>query len=193
MAQKQVGATPSRSDDAVTKGYVDSAQQTLTNKTLSAPVLANPTLTNYTETLVLLGVVGAAVTLDLTSGTVQSAVLSSNVVTVFTMPTPVAGKSFTLYLRQPISTGGYGSASFYGVKWPANTAPTITVSPGRMDILTFVCDGLNWFGSYVQNFDSGEGDVSAGARTAVAVPNASTLAGSRPLRTLQQVIRRGRR
>ena len=67
------------------------------------------------------------------------------------MPTPQAGKAFTLYLKQP-SSGTLGSATFTDVKWPNGTAPLITQFNGRLDILPFVSDGFNWYGSSVQNF-----------------------------------------
>jgi hypothetical protein len=42
---------------------------------------------------------------------------------------------------------------FTSVKWPSGTAPTLTTtaSTGR-DILTFVADGTNWYGTYAQAF-----------------------------------------
>ena len=67
------------------------------------------------------------------------------------MPTATAGKSFALYLKQAAVTGN-GSATFTGVIWPAGTAPTITATAGKMDILSFVADGTNWYGSALQNF-----------------------------------------
>jgi hypothetical protein len=123
--------------------------QTLTanwsNKTLT-----NATFTNYTESVVAIGTVTTAATLSLTNGTVQTATLAASTACVFTMPTAVAGKSFVLYLKQATTTGG-GSATFTGVKWPG-TAPTITATAGKMDILSFVSDGASWYGSYAQGY-----------------------------------------
>jgi hypothetical protein len=67
------------------------------------------------------------------------------------MPTVTAGKGFVLILVQD-STGGR-TAVFTSVKWPSNTAPTLTTTAttGR-DIITFLSDGTNWYGSPVQNF-----------------------------------------
>jgi hypothetical protein len=67
------------------------------------------------------------------------------------MPTATAGKSFILLLKQAAATGD-GEATFTGVKFPASGAPTITATAGKMDILTFVADGTNWYGSYVQGY-----------------------------------------
>jgi hypothetical protein len=67
------------------------------------------------------------------------------------MPTATAGKSFILLLKQPAS-GTATTATFTGVKYPSTGAPTITGTVGKMDILTFVADGTNWYGSYIQGY-----------------------------------------
>lgn len=116
--------------------------ETFTNKTLT-----NPTVTNYVESVVAIGNSGTAQTLSLTSGTVQTCTLTGNC--TFTMPTATAGKSFILIL----STGaGSFTATFTSVKWPNNTAPTITTTASRWDILTFVADGTNWYGNSAQAY-----------------------------------------
>jgi hypothetical protein len=114
----------------------------LTNKTLT-----NPTVTNYVESVVAIGNSSTAQTLSLTSGTVQTCTLTGNC--TFTMPTATAGKSFILIL----STGaGSFTGTFTSVKWPNNTAPTITTTASRWDILTFVADGTNWYGNIAQAY-----------------------------------------
>ena len=123
-----------------------SATQTLTAKTLT-----NPTVNNYTEGVVAIGTVTTSNTLSLTSGTVQTATLTASTACTFTMPTATAGKSFVLLLKQAASTGN-GTATFTSVKWSGGTAPTITATAGKMDILSFFADGTNWYGSFTQNF-----------------------------------------
>jgi hypothetical protein len=114
----------------------------LTNKTLT-----NPTVTNYVESVVAIGNSSTAQTLSLTNGTVQTCTLTGNC--TFTMPTATAGKSFILIL----STGaGSFTGTFTSVKWPNNTAPTITTTASRWDILTFVADGTNWYGNSAQAY-----------------------------------------
>lgn len=113
---------------------------------------ANPTIKNYTESVVAIGTVSSSHTLALTNGTVQTATLTASTACTFTMPTATAGKSFVLMLKQAASTGN-GTATFTSVKWPAGTAPTITATAGKMDILSFFCpDGTNWYGSAIQNY-----------------------------------------
>lgn len=120
---------------------------TSNTKTVTGKTFTNPTVNNYTEGAVAIGSTGTAKTIDLTSGTVQTATLTGNC--TFTMPTATAGKSFTLLL----STGaGSFTAAFTGVKWPTAGAPTITTAASKMDLLTFVSDGTNWYGAYVQGY-----------------------------------------
>ena len=117
----------------------------------TSPTVNNPTVTNYVETVVAIGTVGATHTIDLTNGTVQTATLTSATACTFTMPTATAGKSFILLLKQPAS-GTATTATFTGVKYGTAGAPTITATVGKMDILSFIADGTNWYGSYVQGY-----------------------------------------
>ena len=117
----------------------------------TSPTIATPTINGYTEGTVAVGTVGATATLAITAGTVLTATLTSATPCTFTMPTVGVGKSFALYLKQPAS-GTATTAVFTGVRWAAATAPTITATLGRMDILSFTSDGVNWYGSFIQNF-----------------------------------------
>jgi hypothetical protein len=120
--------------------------ETLTNKTIT-----NPTVTDYVESVVAIGTVTSASTLSLTNGTVQTATLTASTACTFTMPTATAGKSFVLLLKQAATTGN-GTATFTGVKWSSAGTPTITAAAGKMDILTFIADGTNWYGSAAQGY-----------------------------------------
>ena len=120
-------------------------------ETLSGKTLTNPTVTDYVETLNAIGTVTSSNTLSLTNGTVQTATLTASTACTFTMPTATAGKSFVLLLKQAASTGN-GTATFTSVKWGTSGAPTITAAAGKMDILTFIADGTNWYGSIAQGY-----------------------------------------
>ena len=122
--------------------------QTLTNKTLTTPVLTNPTVTNYVETAYSANS-STAITLDLANGTVQIITLTGNA--TITMPTATAGKSFIIMLKQDAT--GSRSVTWSTVKYAGGTAPTITATASRMDILSFFADGTNWYGTVIgQNF-----------------------------------------
>jgi hypothetical protein len=117
--------------------------ETLTNKTLT-----NPTVTNYTETPFSANS-STAITLALTNGTVQIITLTGNA--TITMPTAVSGKSFIMFLKQDAT--GSRTVTWSTVKWAGGTAPTITSTASRQDILSFFSDGTNWFGVVVgQNY-----------------------------------------
>lgn len=117
----------------------------------TSPTVNNPTITNYVESVVAIGTVTTSNTLSLTNGTVQTATLTASTACTFTMPTATAGKSFILLLKQAAATGN-GTATFTGVKFNSVGAPTITATAGKMDILSFVADGTNWYGSYTQGY-----------------------------------------
>ena len=106
---------------------------------------------SYTEGVVAIGTVTSSSTLALTNGTVQTATLTASTACAFTMPTATAGKSFVLLLKQAATTGN-GTATFTSVKWGTAGAPTITATAGKMDILTFISDGTNWYGSIAQGY-----------------------------------------
>lgn len=105
------------------------------------------TFNTYTETIVDNGNSGTSKTIDLTNGTVQTCTLTGNC--VFTMPSTTAGKSFTLFLN---TGAGSFTATFTGVRWSDSTAPTITSTASKVDILSFISDGSYWYGSFSQNY-----------------------------------------
>ena len=141
---------PTSTDTLVGRATTD----TLTNKTLTTPVLTNPTVTSYVETSPAQVTVGTGTTVldsTLSAGTVLRYILTASQATTFTMPTATAGKSFVMLLKQAAATGN-GTATFTSVKWGTAGAPTITATAGKMDILTFIADGTNWYGSIAQGY-----------------------------------------
>lgn len=116
-----------------------SDSQTLTNKTIE-----NGTFTNgYTEESVTANT-STAYTIDLANGTLQILTLTGNC--TFTFPTATAGKSFMILLKQD-ATGGRTATWPASVKWPSNTAPTITSTASKGDKLVFTADGTYWWGT----------------------------------------------
>lgn len=116
--------------------------------TISNSTLVSSQFNAYTEGITT-GYVntGSAFTLNIANSTIITANLSATC--TFTMPSNTAGKSFILFLK---TGAGTNTATFTNVKFVGNTAPTITATANRMDILTFVADGSNWYGSFIQNF-----------------------------------------
>ena len=147
------GAAPTLS----AQGSDSNINLTFTPKGTGVVTTTSITLSNtlttaaYTETIVASGTVGASATLAITAGTILTATLTSATACTFTMPTATAGKSFTLLLKQP-AAGTPTTATFTNVKWNSGGAPTITATLGRLDILAFVADGTNWYGTASQGY-----------------------------------------
>jgi hypothetical protein len=116
--------------------------------TVSNSTLVSSQFNAYTEGITT-GYVntGSAFTLNIANSTIITANLSATC--TFTMPSNTAGKSFILFLK---TGAGTNTATFTGVKFVGNTAPTITAVANRMDILTFTADGANWYGNYAQGY-----------------------------------------
>ena len=112
--------------------------ETFTNKTLT-----NPTVTNYVETLYAPSA-GSAFTISLANGTVQEISLNAN--GTITLPSSVAGKSFTIIVTY---SGAYSLTWSGGgtLKWAGGTTPTATSVSGKYDIFNFYQDGTNTYGS----------------------------------------------
>lgn len=86
---------------------------------------------------------GSAYTINPGSGTIFDLTLTANC--AYTFPTPTAGKQFTLLQRQD----GAGSRTVTWpstVRWAGGTAPTLTATAGRTDVVAFVSDGTYWLG-----------------------------------------------
>ena len=120
------------------------------NLTFDGSVLnidGNLVFDSFTESVVSIGNSSTSQTLSISSGTVQTCTLTGNC--TFTMPSAVAGKSFTLFLNTGV--GNY-TASFSSVLWNDSSPPTITTTANKVDILSFISDGSYWYGSYSQNY-----------------------------------------
>lgn len=87
--------------------------------------------------------------IDWDDGNVQSITLTGNV--TFTFANPLLGGRYLLLVKQ----GNVGSNT---VTWPATvlwsggTAPTLTTTLNKVDIITFVWDGTNYFGGSNLNY-----------------------------------------
>ena len=151
MADTKISALPSATVPLAGTEVLPIVQSGATTKVSANGLFNNPTVTNYVEAVVVIGTVTSSSTLALTNGTVQTATLTASTACTFTMPANVAGKSFVLLLKQAATTGN-GTATFTSVKWGTAGAPTITATAGKMDILTFIADGTNWYGSIAQGY-----------------------------------------
>jgi hypothetical protein len=124
---------------------------TLTGAIVGADqIISAPVLKDVGETCVANGTSGATDTIDLTDGNVHNVTLTANCTFTFSNP-PASGTSgsFTLFLNQP-SSGGPRLATWPSeVKWAGGTAPTLTTTASRTDILVFttIDAGTIWYGA----------------------------------------------
>ncbi len=140
------GVSHTHSASQVTEGTFDVARiPSLPASQIGSGSLALARLPVVLEQTQAVGNSGTSTTLALTTGSVQTVTLSGNC--TFTMPSATAGASITLILTQ----SGTFTASFTGVLWAGGTAPTITATANKVDILVFVSDGTNWYGTASQN------------------------------------------
>jgi len=121
-----------------------SSTNTLTNKTLTTPVLTAPS-----ETVNAHGNTGTAATLALSSGNVITATLTGNCTFTFSTTGLASGAySFTLILAND-ATAGRTITWPASVKWPNATVPTRTTTASRTDVYTFFTTdgGTTWLGN----------------------------------------------
>lgn len=86
---------------------------------------------------------GTAYTVANTAASILNLTLTGNC--VLTFPTPDAGGQFTLLLKQDAT--GSRTVTWPGtVRWAGGTAPTLTATAGRTDVVTFLSDGTYWLG-----------------------------------------------
>lgn len=114
--------------------------QTLTNKTLTAPVSTGAIYDNGSVRSSIVAV--AALNIDCSAGNYFTKTISGNsTFTVSNVPASLA-YAFTLELTHTSGTVTW----FSGVQWPGGTAPTLTT--GKTHLFTFVTDdgGTRWSG-----------------------------------------------
>jgi phage-related tail fiber protein len=112
--------------------------QTLTNKTMTNADNTAQTLTD-----------AATISWDMNSGGIATVTLGGN----RTMAAPTNLKKGTYILKVIQDGTGSRTLAWNAVfKWASGTAPTLSTAAGTVDILTFVCDGTNMYGSIVKAF-----------------------------------------
>jgi len=110
--------------------------------------VTKPLLKDYSETINVIASSTATTAIDVSLGNVVDMTLDNSPTLTFTNPAPTGtGGSFTLMLRQDAS--GSRTVTWPGsVRWAAATAPTLTTTASRVDIITFVTmdEGTKWYG-----------------------------------------------
>lgn len=81
---------------------------------------------------------GSAITLGAPATYAINDITLNAATPAITLPTALAGQSFTLVLRQD-ATGGRVPSWVGTVKWPGGASPTLTPAASAVDVVTFVC------------------------------------------------------
>jgi hypothetical protein len=102
----------------------------------------------YGEATASPSIASGSLSLDLSTAQIFEVALDANIIalTFANPPAPGTARGFTLKLAV---TGAYAITWPAGVKWPRGAAPTLTATPGKYDIFSFVTmdGGATWFGS----------------------------------------------
>lgn len=106
--------------------------------------VSNKTFVNFAET-VFSANTGAALTLDIANGSIQSLTANSATVTI-SLPSAASntGKSLTVLLAQD-ATGGR-AVTFSSVNWGNYGVPTFNTTASKTTIVSFVSTGTQWLG-----------------------------------------------
>ena len=92
--------------------------------------------------------------IDWNDGSIQTVTLTGSPATAIAAPSnPKDGATYILIVKQDAT----GSRTFAGgwnavFKWKGGTAPTLSTGGNAVDIITFVCDGANYYGVDSLNF-----------------------------------------
>lgn len=106
-----------------------------------------PTITGLNETKTAPSIAAGTLTIDCSAGNVFSVSLNADITTLTFTNVPTSGTSYALTLY--FTADGTGRTITWGasVKWPNNTAPTLTSTNGKVD--TFVLNtfdaGTTWY------------------------------------------------
>jgi hypothetical protein len=84
------------------------------------------------------------------AGDIYAFQLASGATAITITGTGTWGKKLDLFIAQP-SSGGAGTATWTGVKWPAGAAPTLSATNGFVDHirLTYLPNQSSWYGELV--------------------------------------------
>lgn len=92
---------------------------------------------------------GAATTVDFSSGDIVT--LTLNASTTLTLSNPITGLFY--FIKAVQDANGSRTITWPGtVKWSGGSAPILTTTASKTDIITLWWDGTNYFGTSTLNF-----------------------------------------
>jgi hypothetical protein len=136
------------SASATARGVITTGTQTIAGAKTFSGVVQAPANYHIEASEHDSGNSSTAQTIDWSTGSAQLSTLTGNVTYTFT--NPVAGGAYVL--RIATGAGSFAATWPGNVLWPSGTAPTITVTASKVDIITFYYDGTNFYGTFAQNY-----------------------------------------
>ncbi len=129
--------------------------QTLTNKTLTSPTintatintstLVKPTVNGSTQALTTASD-AATVTFDLAASNIHTVTLAGN--RTLALSNVTVGQSFVIRLTQD-GTGTRTVTWFSTIKWAGGSAPTLTTTAAKIDVLGFICTSSGNYDGFI--------------------------------------------
>ncbi len=96
----------------------------------------------YADRINAIGNSGATKTITWTNGLVQTITLDNNC--TFSYAGAAAGQTITLFIKQDAT--GSRTVTWPTTSWPSGTAPTLTTTANKTDVITVFYDGTTYFG-----------------------------------------------
>jgi hypothetical protein len=136
---------------AVTLG----GSETLTNKTITSPIISTPTVTGGTYTKPTINgsiqgsataADGATVTFDLSAANIQTVTLAGN--RTLALSNVSTNQSFIIRLVQD-GAGSRTVSWFSTIKWAGGTAPTLTTTASKIDVFGFICTSTGNYDGFI--------------------------------------------
>lgn len=91
---------------------------------------------------------GSTIALDWNNGTIQTVTLGGN--RTFTFANPVAGQKYQIFLKQDGT--GSRTVTWPTISWAGGSAPTLTTTANKTDIITLEYVGTTYYGDISKNF-----------------------------------------
>lgn len=91
---------------------------------------------------------GATIALDWNNGNVQKVTLGGN--RTFTFANPKTGGRYLIVLKQDAT--GSRTITWPTIKWQGGSAPTLTTTANKVDLITIIYDGTDYFGTASTNY-----------------------------------------
>ncbi len=119
--------------------------------TATSSITSNGDMTAKRFKLTMPSAITAATTttIDLSTGNVYTVNVGLNITTL-TLNNPVVGTYLIKFLQ--VGTGNWSITFPTGWKWAGGVVPSITPTTGKLDIVTLIYDGTNYYATIVKNF-----------------------------------------